>query len=111
MSNFLGCDKDVDLGVIANYYETVNSEEKEFELRNFIIAVASSFDIAANNTHFAFIPFSTNPGDFGSSSLQWFNNSMVANMASGDRAAKLQYLNEVLIPDRDGNRGKSLGSI
>lgn len=106
--SFIGCEKDVDLGVVANYYQTVTSEEKEGELRNFIIELASEFDIAANKTHFAFIPFTTNPGDFDPFSLQWFNNSMVANMGSGDKAGKEEYLNEVLRPDNTGSRGKHL---
>ena len=93
------------MGVVANYYQTVKDEAVEEQLRNFIMKLGGQFDISANGTHFAYIPFSTKAGDFGEGSNQWFRNSFISHISSGDKTQARQYLNEVIMPDTGDNRG------
>lgn len=90
--------------MVVNYYNAATSESKELMIRNFVINIASQFDIAKTSALFSYIPFSTNPGDFDVN--QWFNNSVVANMISGDQNKKKEFLESLIMPDRDGIRGE-----
>ena len=92
--------------MIVNYYQTTTNETFEGILRDFIISVASGFDISASSTLFSYIPFSTQPGDFDPN--QWFNNPVMAKLPSGDKTAQKDYLENLIMPDRDGVRGMYL---
>jgi len=89
--------------MIVNYYDVTTNETKEGLLRDFVISVASGFDISASNTLFSYIPFSTQPGDFDPN--QWFNSPALAKIQSGDKTAQKDYLENLIMPDRDGERG------
>ena len=90
--------------MVVNYHNAVTDESKEKMIRDFVINIASQFDIAKTSTLLSYIPFSTNPGDFDVN--QWFNNSLVAKMTSGDQEKKKDFLDGLIMPDRDGARGK-----
>lgn len=92
--------------MVVNYHNAVTDESKEKAIRDFVINIASQFDIAKTSTLLSYIPFSTNPGDFDVN--QWFNNSMVMNMTSGDQKKKQYFLEGLIMPDRDGIRGEGI---
>ena len=97
------CNRSIDLGIVVNYYNTVLDEVKEGQLRDYVISLASEFDIAATSTLLSYIPFSTNPGDFDVN--QWFNNTVVKSLASGDKQGQKVFLENLVMPDREGARG------
>lgn len=102
----IACNRSIDLGMVVNYHNAVTDESKEKAIRDFVINIASQFDIAKTSTLLSYIPFSTNPGDFDVN--QWFNNSMVMNMTSGDQKKKQYFLEGLIMPDRDGIRGEGI---
>ena len=99
------CSKVIDLGFVVDFSFSIDTE-----IREVISQIALSFNIAGNETHFAYIPYSSFPGDY--SALQWFNNSVVKSIQPQDRAAQKIYLDSVVKPDPAVNytRGMVVGS-
>ena len=64
------------------------------------ISLCSNTDQLRQNYY---IPFSTQAGDFDVN--QWFNNSVVAGLKSGNKNGQKEYLENLIMPDRDDPRG------
>ena len=100
----LVCNGIVDLGVIADFSKSIgdgHTEEAHFtDMKNFIKDTALLFDISQTMSHFAYIPFSTEAGD---NENQWFNNSIVAEITSGDKIAQKAYLDLVVKKEPEGD--------
>ncbi|XP_057304151.1 uncharacterized protein LOC130641387 isoform X2 [Hydractinia symbiolongicarpus] len=96
------CEATVDLGYIVDFSGSIQDTNDIQKIEALVKDTAKTFDISKDNTHFAYIAFSTRPSD---NPDQWFNNSIVANIAAGDKAAQAAYLDQVVKPDEnDGNR-------
>lgn len=95
-SAILACEIAIDLGFLVDYSGSVENAKEEAAIKSLIIDSAMTFDISKDNTHVGFIPFSTYPYN---DKKNMFNNSVVANIAAGDKTAQLNYLNEIVKPD------------
>ena len=89
----------MDLSFIVDFSLSVNdghSEEEHFiDMRDFVVRTATIFDVAPNNTQFAYIPFSTVANDLPT---QWFNNPDFQSVKSGDKPGQEKHLMSVVKP-------------
>lgn len=88
----------MDLGYIVDFSGSIQDTNDIQKIEALVKDTAKTFDISKDNTHFAYIAFSTRPSD---NADQWFNNSIVANIAAGDKAAQAAYLDQVVKPDEN----------
>ena len=96
---FSACIAKVDLAFIVDFSNSVQDEHSDMhhfmDMQDFIVRTASIFDIGQNATHFGYIPFSTHADDFPS---QYFNNSDLPSVPSGNKSAQKEHLKKVVQP-------------
>ena len=96
---FIVCNKTIDIGFVVDFSSTTSTNRKEELIKEFVITTGLSIDIHASGSHFAYIPYSTWPGDY--SDYQWFNNTRIANLPYYNKTALLAHLNDVVKRDPD----------
>ena len=103
---FLGCEKSFDLGFLVDFSGDASSYFSPY-IKNFIVETALQFDISANKSHFAYLPYSTTPALLLQNN--WFSNPDVSNLLVGDITSQRAHLYSVVVPEPDPDKSVKKG--